>query len=672
MKTYITSIATLLLMLPLSILAESSINKPNVNVQGTSEEEAYQIATSFFASDDAAIGTRAMTSDNSGISHPSVTLVHTEPCETTGHTAFYLFNRTDKVGGGFVIVSASAEGQILGYCDNTAFDYHTAPDGMKSLLYMLANNNVNCEASAYTLTADLPTSVEPLLKSQWDQLAPYNQMCPTNGKDYAVVGCGATCISQIAYYYKYPVTGTGSNSYVSSTNKYECSYDFGKAVFDYANMIDNYSKDYTTQQKYAVAELMYAAGVAVNMDYKMYPRSSTCTLNNIAVGLSNYFNYDAGMAVCRRDYYTIDGWKEMLCTEISEGRPVVYQGIGQKLGHVFLLDGYNSNRLFHVNWGWGGTYDGYYDVGNLSVGNYGALDTYLWVIRGIEPAKQGSVQSNEMYAGDLGKVNQKSIRNRPLKYDVTGIVAQNYENSTMDFGSMVVDKDGVVVETKKTGTQLTGRSELGNVSISYYPNNLECGCYRLYPAGKQSKGDDWKAMRFWGGADKYIQLDVRVDSTYSYTGDKPLSANDITYTVSKAEDAPFFAISCEIVNDGKEAYSNNVRAELWSVDNKANVARINVKIGVEAYGKTTAQFTSSSTFANGEYFVFVIDAQGRTIGMKKMYLESPIPSGIDELHSKSSKPAIYRLDGRSVLHGEEHGIVIKRSANGEVRKELVK
>lgn len=366
-----------------------------VKAQEISIEEAEKIALDFFSSRTSAAKKSAATIKSTTLDEPTVTMAYAPDCEATGNTAFYLFNRTAEEEVGFVIVSGD-NGDVLGYCDNNAFDYDTAPEGVKSLLNMLANNRASSAKMTSTYATALPTSVDPLLKSQWNQLAPYNLMCPSNGSDNAVTGCGATCISQIAYYYRFPVVGSGSNSYVSSTNGFSCSYDFSKAAFDYDNMTDTYDSNSTAAQKNAVAELMYAAGVAVNMDYKVYPYSSTCTLRNIEAGLRNYFRYDAGMSICYMENYTLDGWKEMLCTEVSEGRPVVYQGIGKKLGHVFMLDGYNTDMLFHINWGWGGSYDGYYDVGNLSVGDYGALNTYLWVIKGIKPSASDPVA--EAYA----------------------------------------------------------------------------------------------------------------------------------------------------------------------------------------------------------------------------------------------------------------------------------
>jgi hypothetical protein len=53
------------------------------------------------------------------------------------------------------------------------------------------------------------------LTSTWDQYSPYNDSCPELTPDedeHTKVGCGATALSQIMYYWKWPNTGAGSDS----------------------------------------------------------------------------------------------------------------------------------------------------------------------------------------------------------------------------------------------------------------------------------------------------------------------------------------------------------------------------------------------------------------------------------------------------------------------------
>ena len=62
-----------------------------------------------------------------------------------------------------------------------------------------------------------PTTMSVRVDSYWHQGSPYNDQCPVltrNTDEHCVVGCTATTASQIMYYWKWPDTGTGSNSVV--------------------------------------------------------------------------------------------------------------------------------------------------------------------------------------------------------------------------------------------------------------------------------------------------------------------------------------------------------------------------------------------------------------------------------------------------------------------------
>ncbi|MBC8006124.1 MAG: leucine-rich repeat protein, partial [Verrucomicrobia bacterium] len=64
-------------------------------------------------------------------------------------------------------------------------------------------------------------------------------------------------------------------------------------------------------------------------------------------------------------------WLSLLKTELDNGRPIWYQGSSAPCNgvvHAFVCDGYQNDDFFHFNWGWGGSYDGYFYLGNLNPG----------------------------------------------------------------------------------------------------------------------------------------------------------------------------------------------------------------------------------------------------------------------------------------------------------------
>ena len=56
----------------------------------------------------------------------------------------------------------------------------------------------------------------------------------------------------------------------------------------------------------------------------------------------------------------------MVYDELKAGHPVLYIGKSESMRHSFVVDGYDGDGLFHVNWGWSGLYNGYYSLSTLS------------------------------------------------------------------------------------------------------------------------------------------------------------------------------------------------------------------------------------------------------------------------------------------------------------------
>ncbi|MEI6457045.1 MAG: T9SS type A sorting domain-containing protein, partial [bacterium] len=56
--------------------------------------------------------------------------------------------------------------------------------------------------------------------------------------------------------------------------------------------------------------------------------------------------------------------------------------------HAFICDGYNDAGMFHFNWGWGGSFDGYFQINNLNPGKAGVESQYNCfheMIKGVRP-----------------------------------------------------------------------------------------------------------------------------------------------------------------------------------------------------------------------------------------------------------------------------------------------
>lgn len=268
-----------------------------------------------------------------------------------------------------------------------------------------------CLPYAATLSQPaLPAAVEPLLTSTWGQRAPYNFMCPLKtptpwggyqpDEQHCRVGCVAVAMGQIMRYHQWPAQGEGSNSVVYpvlSTSANTFSVDFSEATYDWDNMIDDYSGDYTEAEGRAVAELLYHCAVASNMLFeKTFSFSTNFTAGD---ALAKYFQYDGSRMQTRmRSDYSRSEWLQMIREELSCGRPIFYEAISISLtegiyAHSFVIDGYNADGLVHVNWGWYGHEDGYYDIDLLDPPGY-QFNFYQDMIVGIQPSGQDTGIAN--------------------------------------------------------------------------------------------------------------------------------------------------------------------------------------------------------------------------------------------------------------------------------------
>ncbi|MDR1542906.1 MAG: thiol protease/hemagglutinin PrtT [Prevotellaceae bacterium] len=312
---------------------------------------------------------------------------------------FYVFNQEN---GGFIIVSGDDRTQeILGYSDSDIFNDSNIPANMQWFLSMYAGEIASLtddyvsSAPAANRAPLNTTAVSPLLSTQWNQNDPYYNLCPLDDYGRSYTGCVATAMAQIMKYHNYPATGTGSHSYTLPNITGAISANFGTTTYNWTNMLNSYSGSSNATQKNAVATLMYHCGVASEMKYS----SSGSGTNSLfaALGMINHFNYDIGMQLEYRDYYGQTEWNNMVKAELDASRPVYYAGNSNTIGHAFVCDGYNSSNYFHINWGWGGIYDGYFLLSALDPegqgigGGDGGYNYDQEIITGIRPAQSHSI-----------------------------------------------------------------------------------------------------------------------------------------------------------------------------------------------------------------------------------------------------------------------------------------
>ena len=216
-----------------------------------------------------------------------------------------------------------------------------------------------------TLHKSSTKTIGPLLSTTWNQGKYYNAMCPVDasGPDGHVwTGCVATAMAQVLRYWSYPIYGNSEHSYTHST--------YGEQYADFAHTRyywDSMPNTLTNYNDY-VAQLMYHCGVAVNMNYS--PSGSGAFMSTARIAMINYFDYSRSATLTYKSYYGERAWDSLIMDQISKQMPVLYSGYGSG-GHAFVVDGYEPNdTTFHINWGWGGTYNGWYRLDDLTPGSY--------------------------------------------------------------------------------------------------------------------------------------------------------------------------------------------------------------------------------------------------------------------------------------------------------------
>ena len=414
--------------------------------------------------------------------------------------------------GGFVIVSNDdTNAPVVGYSEQEA-----NLDAPELLWYLNAANQALLSRTASATASENKEPIEPLLKTRWGQDTPYNNLCPTERENANVIyptGCVATAMAQVMYYHQYPEKGTGNITY--SFQDRILSADFNNTYYQWRLMTPTYKKgQYSDESALAVATLMYQCGVSIKMQYNV--GGSGAFSYNAATALRKNFGYHENLQIHYRDYYTAKEWINKVYNELKVGRPIIYTGVDENNGgHCFVVDGYDQNNFVHVNWGWDGVNDGYYDIAllNPSGNKFSQGQTML---TGVDKPTANIEHHSEIVTDDNFKVTK-------LGSSKLLINDGKYANlSDQDFTGLL----GVVLEGNGKQYVLLSQ-ENKNVPNMYYltkassnmcllPSDLADGSYRIYPASKDDTDDYWEPVHISEGNNNSYIL-VKSDNSIALT-----------------------------------------------------------------------------------------------------------------------------------------------------------
>jgi hypothetical protein len=536
----------------LMIVVCAALSSGNAWAGPITEGQARNIAANFMAS-------HAIPSTNLRMAHKAPKL---NAPAANANAAYYAFNASH---GGFVIVAGDDRvPPVLGYSDKSAFDPQDIPEAMQTMLEGYAAQidalDHGAKAAPHFVNGN---AIAPLVKAQWDQDAPYNLLFPTlnNGRT-AYVGCVATAMAQVLYYWKWPVRTTIAIHAYTSPEQSIYMPQLPVINFAWDKMQDTYQMDDTSDAALAASQLSLYCAQSVDMNFT--PTGSSAYSHDIPTALSTYFNYKRSAKYIQRDVYTSQAWEEILYEELSAGRPVLYSGSKNMSGHEFVCDGYDGNGMFHINWGWNGVSNGYFLLSVLdpdtqgigsATGSYGYIEGQGMVI-GIEP---GSGTANGMeVTTDWVEVKSYTATRSSSTYNFSISQVTRFVNRTslpisFDYGWGVYDTSGRLIQKLNTSyiTAMGTNYFINADQTLLFGNGRSSGTFYIKPIYTERNTTNWRPCV---GADlNYIKMSIQgnrcVVICEGNGGTPSYEVNDITVTGNMHPSRPVY-IKLNVTNTG--------------------------------------------------------------------------------------------------------------------------
>ncbi|MBD5355910.1 MAG: leucine-rich repeat protein [Bacteroides sp.] len=302
----------------------------------------------------------------------ALTLAHVVTDDGSFNPVCYVFNAKD--GKGFVIVSADDTSMpVIGFSYESTWDVNSFPTSATAVLSAPVapvydqGRMARVSRAAQSTNKVLPTP-------EWSQEAPFNNNIPNR----RLTGCVGVALAEILKYHNFPANRPASLNNGDSTTPYAWS----------SMRTDNYRTGYSADEANAVAALVADAAIGIGTDFGM--SSSSAYEVKVPYALTSLFGYDAGVSYKKRSEIDKSSWDEVIVNEIDNNRPVLYSGQDVSAGHAFVCDGYKieGTTYLHINWGWGGSANGFYasDALNPKVSKSHSYNDLMTIVYNIQPA----------------------------------------------------------------------------------------------------------------------------------------------------------------------------------------------------------------------------------------------------------------------------------------------
>jgi hypothetical protein len=316
--------------------------------------------------------------------------------------------------------------------------------------------------------------VAPLLKTRWAQGSVcgaycYNYYTPNN----YLAGCVATAMAQVMYYHRYPTTGIGRRPFtirVGGTDRtaYTRGGDGVGGPYAWDDMVPVPNCGTTLRQRQAIGALHHDAGLAVRTEYR--PDVALADAFVIAGGFRTAFRFSSAVNGANNGREIGGGLLGMINPNLDAGLPVVLAIVGSG-GHAVVADGYGydlttqTRTLYHhVNMGWGGAGDIWYNLPIID--KYNSVVTCIY---NIFPEGTGEIISGRVLDASGRPIAGALVRATldASTYETTTDEKGIYALSRLPSGAtfeMEVDKSGLSFAKQRVATEVSRdwRASAGN------------------------------------------------------------------------------------------------------------------------------------------------------------------------------------------------------------------
>ena len=480
-----------------------------------------------------------------------------------------------------------------------------------------------------TSKAPSDTRIKPLLKSTWNQSEVgnkkvYNYYTPNN----YVCGCVATAMGQIMRYHKYPTASLPKYNLFYRVNgrPIDTAKEFS-GKFDWNSMPLQPTKSITDAQCKAISKLTYFVGAASYMDYTA--KGSGTWVGYATDALVNYFGWASAYTYEGGD--AVNSIENAILANLDNSKPVAlgifeYAYGDLKNGHCIVVDGYgyNGTTLYtHLNLGWGGKNDAWYQLPNVSAGGYDWNILYQ-ISYNLFPKENGEIISGRIRDGENG--NKLMAAASVVAYDATGKAVASGKSGAGGIYSLIVPsaKDryspvtySVQVQSgKKSGARSVIVGKSSNYSIgNRWGQDITCSTGLTITFHANDGTGSTKTQTFWKNEAQALSRNEFVRKGYTFKGWAASSTGPVKWEngqiVTISSDTQVYAVweglpPCVVTFNANDGTDNTRTQNFVSDVKQALLANPFTRLGYEFTGWAT-KANGYAVYSDGQEVAFTSD-----------------------------------------------------------------